>query len=97
MEKEAHEAADHGTAELVRLLLEHGANASAEDNRRRAPLHEAAYDVEVVRMLLEYGANVHAEDYLGRTPLHVAAQHGSIGAVRMLFEHGADVNARSNY
>jgi ankyrin repeat protein len=105
-------AADYGRVEVVRVLLEHGANVGAEDNKGRTPLHEAADyrrietnervegyvsgKVELVRVLLEHGANVGAEDSEGRTPLHVAAEHAKVEVVRLLLEHGANVGAEDN-
>ncbi|KAF8476566.1 ankyrin repeat-containing domain protein, partial [Russula ochroleuca] len=36
-----HTAANYGRVEVVRVLLEHGANVGAEDNKGRTPLHDA--------------------------------------------------------
>jgi ankyrin repeat protein len=50
-----------GHVEVVKLLLEQGANVHAEDDYA---LHLASHNghVEVVKLLLEQGANVHAID-----------------------------------
>jgi len=66
-----HFAANNGHVDVVRFLLEKGANVNAQDHRGRTPLHLAALDghVDVVRFLLEKGANVNAQDHRGRTPL----------------------------
>ena len=72
-----HQASTHtrqGQAEMVRVLLDAGGEASAEDNRGRTPLHSAgSMSVEVARMLIAAGADAAAKDYSGRTPLHDAA------------------------
>ena len=87
-----------GSVEILRMLLEHGANVGAEDGKGKTPLHFVPDfgSTEIVRVLLEHGANVGAEDNEGRTPLHVAARHGSIEVLRVLLEHGANVGAEDN-
>jgi ankyrin repeat protein len=92
-------AAKDGRGELVRMLLEHGANTGAIDNEGRTPLHLAVYygdplagyeRVEVVRMLLEHGANVAAEDNEGRTACQIALAKGDEEVMELLSEHGAE-------
>lgn len=59
-------AVDSGDRELVRWLLDKGANpnAQADDESRRNPLHSAAWggDLEMVKLLVAVGADVHARD-----------------------------------
>ena len=82
--------------ELVRLLVNNGANINVSDEHRRTPLHWAAYHgfADVVVLLLGRGANAEARDDVGRRPLHLAAAAGSDDAVRLLLEHGVDPNPR---
>jgi uncharacterized glyoxalase superfamily protein PhnB len=57
-----HEAAKCGHIEIVRLLLQHGANPNArEAGDNTYPLHWAAAhgDIEIVRTLLDAGGDVH--------------------------------------
>ena len=89
------------SADITRWLLEHGANASAQTNLGRTPLHYAAYNasLEVVQVLLEYNPDVGLRDILGNTPLHNIFGHSREGKeveiARRLLEYGADPNIRS--
>ncbi|KAH9028685.1 ankyrin repeat protein [Lactarius pseudohatsudake] len=65
--------------QIIRLLLEHGANPNVRDNRRRTPLQLVSssglvlsLQLEIARSLLVHGADVDVEDGMGRTPLQVA-------------------------
>ena len=88
-------AAAHGQQEVVRLLLEAGADTKWKDHFGREVLHLAAgYGrSEVVRILLEFGADMEAVDRYGLRPLHRAAQHDCLDVVKLLVEAGADKNA----
>ena len=64
-----------GRAAVLRVLVEHGADANAPDGRQRTPLHAAcaAGDVVLVRALLGAGADERRADDRGRLPVQVAA------------------------
>jgi ankyrin repeat protein len=53
-----HVAAKYAKVEVVRLLLEHGANVGAEDNIGRTPflMASVAGEDKTMQLLLEYGA-----------------------------------------
>ena len=76
--------------EMVKLLLEHGANVNGEHDSR-SPLREAAEAgiEQVVRVLLEHGADVNLRDYEGMTPLKIAIKnHAPWEVIQMLRAHG---------
>ena len=84
--------------EVVKLLLQHGADPDARDKYGRTPLHDAAClgHVEIVKLLLELGADPNAQDKNGETPLHTALSRCNVEVVKrlevvkLLLEHGAD-------
>src|SRR5450755_2273019 len=90
-------AIDDGASEVVKLLLEAGADVKATDGSHSTVLLAAASanDLASVKLLLQKGADVNARDDFGFTPLMNAAAEGNAEMVRMLLARGADVNAVS--
>jgi hypothetical protein len=94
------EAAEKGTVEDVRYFVEEkgiNINAINANSGRRAPIHEATYnlDLEVIKYLISKGADVNALDGIDCwTPLHYAANNNYIETVKYLISKGADINAR---
>ncbi|KAH9888725.1 hypothetical protein F4778DRAFT_755098 [Xylariomycetidae sp. FL2044] len=92
-------AATNGNVELAHVLLNHGANIAATNNRGRTALHLAAesnvkeHREEMVKLLLSYGADPEATSDGAWTPLHNAAQAGFTAVVVQLLQAGANVNA----
>jgi ankyrin repeat protein len=85
------------------VLLDSGANANAENNEGKAPLHLVSQGdcasqengVGIVRALLQHGVDIHAKDIDHDTPLHSAAFSGMLEIARVLLNHGANVNAEN--
>lgn len=92
-----HWAAELGNVDLVRLLVDAGADLEAPTRiGDLTPLHIGAElgQSGTVRALLEAGANAESRNANGTTPLHFAALSGNVEIVEALTDHGADVNAR---
>ena len=74
-----HGAANSGSVDAVRWLLDRGANVNARGRMGRTPLHlamERNSSTRIGELLLERGAELEARDDLGMTPLDVARDHG---------------------
>jgi len=93
------DAPDSYKHEVVKFLLENGANPNTPDEYNRTPLDAAIYchNLDAVQLLVEAGGDCNAvcgED--GYRPLHQAAFRGNIDIVRYLLEQGADKNLLNN-
>ena len=90
-ETQLHKETRNGNVELVRMLIEHGADVNVRTNYSSTPLLAAARfgNIEVVRVLLEHGANVEAEDKKRRTSFQIASMKGYNDVVELLSDHGA--------
>ncbi len=93
------DAARHGEAERVELLLERGADVRARDAKGETVLHAVfsrrnwRLDLGLIIRLLKAGADLQAQDDRGWTPLHSAAERGRREAVELLLDKGADPRA----
>ena len=92
-----HVAAEAGHADVLSLLLEHGADLEVRDIYGLTPLHRAsrAGELEAGQFLLDRGADINARDMLNRTPLSSAVSVGYVELARMLVKYGASVNTHS--
>jgi ankyrin repeat protein len=87
-------AAFLGGAEVVRVLLERGADPDddADNPFGVRPVHaaSAAHDHETMRLLLEAGADPNRRQRGGFVPLHEAAHTDDVEMAGLLLAHGAD-------
>ncbi len=90
---------DWEKTELVKALIDAGANVDVRDEHGNTLLHEIVFypfDSECAKILIDAGVDVNIKNNSGRTALHSAASHGHPKQVSMLINAGADVNARDN-
>ncbi len=85
--------------EVVRFLVDKGADVNAEDSNKVVPLHSLAVrnSTEAIELLLARGADVDAKDYGANTALHHAAVNNAKDAAALLVKKGADIESRENY
>jgi hypothetical protein len=80
-----HEASVSGHLEVSRVLVDHGANVNARQQKHHTPLDLSARNghLRVVKLLLERGADVHAMNSEGKTPYQASlgSGHREIGLV----------------
>ena len=94
-----HHAASQGSVashELLRYLLDRGADINALTNDKDTPLILAAKNVEYVAFgFLEHGANVFLKNNHGETALHTACQsaNASCCLLSCLIEKGVNINS----
>lgn len=82
---------------IVKLLLEHGADAGLRNQKGQTPLHLVTKDTALMELLLANGAGLNDADADGNTALHFAASNlRYIEAVQFLISRGADLHARNS-
>jgi ankyrin repeat protein len=101
-------AAQSGDVELMKLLLEHGANPKIFTAHNVTPLAVAAgigwvegvtyewspeQNLEALKMCLDLGIDPNVADDEGRTALHGAAHKGRPEVIQMLVDRGANLDA----
>lgn len=81
-----------GNLEVVKILIEHGAEIDVTDSEGQNALQKAAVkgDKALVAYLLDHGADVYHADGNGFTSTHFAARNGFAEIVQLLIDNGAD-------
>lgn len=89
--------------DLVKLLLNKGADIEVKDDRGRTPLHAACKyghrNSNMVELLLSYKANVNTINNRGDTPLidmfDVFGFEADINVVKLLLDHKVNIEAKN--
>ncbi|WYZ43460.1 hypothetical protein EsH8_VI_001159 [Colletotrichum jinshuiense] len=88
----------NGHVEVVKFLLERGADVTVATNDGRTPLYTASQNghPEIIKLLLDKGADITVVTKHGQTPLHAASENSHPEVVRLLIELGSDINTATN-
>lgn len=93
-----HWAASRGDVSTVKILLQAGAKADAEDEMHGTPLSFAASSgsIQALKSLIAAGANIQAKNRRGTQALYFACRHQSdIAPIKLLLRAGAQINCKN--
>lgn len=94
-------ASAFNTPEIVRLLLQAGADPKNRRDRDKTPLMLASQNTrhpEIVSQLIRAGAEIEARNQFQQTPLLLAARYNSHPeVVKTLLQAGAEIEARDHF
>jgi len=85
-------SAKRGHIDIVKILLNAGANINQSDTDGFSPLHHASNNnhFAIIKELVERGVDIH-NTTVARTPIELAVSNGYLNIVKYLYEHGAIV------
>ena len=94
-----HMAAQQGSLDTVRLLVENGARIEDKDEFKATPLHTAAIHghEDIAFYLIEKGANIWNRDTRGSDILMAAAESGAIQLAKYMLDRGSRINRKNDY
>uniref|UniRef100_A0AAQ4QSN0 Euchromatic histone-lysine N-methyltransferase 2 n=1 Tax=Gasterosteus aculeatus aculeatus TaxID=481459 RepID=A0AAQ4QSN0_GASAC len=87
-------SAEHKHVDVIKVLLNRGADVTISDKELNVCLHWAAYagNVEIAEMVLNSGCSLASVNMHGDTPLHIAAREGYLECVTLFLSRGADID-----
>jgi hypothetical protein len=97
-----HHAAAHANLNIIKMLIEHGANPNAKDFYGKTPLFKAIYNqnnLQIMKFLIQHGANAFQEDTFENSLLHEAVGwqgRGSVELVHFLLALGLNPNKKNS-
>jgi len=96
--KVLHLACEISSAEIVRCLIDAGADVNKDNDHGHTPLHLACWrdSLDIIKFLLNTGADVNAKSAGGYTPLHEACVRDYLDIIKLLLNAGADPTIKNN-
>uniref|UniRef100_A0A3P9N190 Euchromatic histone-lysine N-methyltransferase 2 n=1 Tax=Poecilia reticulata TaxID=8081 RepID=A0A3P9N190_POERE len=87
-------AAEHKHVQVIKSLLNRGADVSIKDKELNVCLHWAAYagNIDIAELVLNSGCSLASVNVHGDTPLHIAAREGYLECVTLFLSRGADID-----
>ncbi|XP_010898486.2 histone-lysine N-methyltransferase EHMT2 isoform X3 [Esox lucius] len=87
-------AAEHKHIQVIRALLNRGADVTLKDKEMNVCLHWASFAgcAEIAEMVLNAGCPLSSVNMHGDTPLHIAAREGFFECVTLFLSRGADID-----
>lgn len=91
-------AASFGMQDLVKYLIEKGADVNAINAFGNTPLHYAAWkaDEASFKLLHKKGAKLNVQNGEGQTPLQYSCMGGSYAIFKYCIDNGMDINEKCN-
>ena len=101
-------ACDNCKSDIIKLLLERGADVTSKDLDGNTPLNKickrysyfenTSYLFEIIQLLLEHGADVNYKNYDGITPFMTACSNRiETRTFDLLIKYSAEINATDKY
>ena len=89
-------AAQGGHTDIVKLLLDNGANIDEKGPGGTAVQKAAAEGhIDTVKLFLNQGANIHEKNDQGLTPIYWASRCNHTEIVKLLLKHGANIDEKA--
>ncbi|KAK2834032.1 hypothetical protein Q7C36_014733 [Tachysurus vachellii] len=87
-------AAEHKHTDVIRALLNRGADVTLKDKEMNVCVHWASFagSAEIAELILNAGCPLSSVNLHGDTPLHIAAREGHIHCVTLFLSRGADID-----
>lgn len=89
----------YDNADIVRLLIDKGANINVVDENKNSILHKAIFQdkLNIVKLLLSLSLKfADTKNNDGDTPLHKASMFSFVDIMKELIKSGADVDVQNN-
>jgi uncharacterized protein len=94
-----HHAVHNNYEEMVKLLIDRGANVNYQDFQGYTPLHEVFVSPPsnfIIAQLLMAGSDVNKQNNSGDLPIHLATNYSAPEIIASLIEFNSDVNKTDN-